>query len=347
MKILAIDTSADDTSAAITQGRIILSNISYSQIALHAKWGGIFPTIAKRAHIKMIEPVIQKALQKAKVTFKNIDAIAITYGPGLAPALQIGIQKAQEIAKINTLPIIPVNHIEGHIYSAFAQNRNKNPKREFTFPFLAIVVSGGHTEFIIVKKHVSYTVVGYSVDDAAGEALDKGARLLVESSYPGGPVIEKLSLHGNNNYHIFPRAMMRDKTNNMSFSGLKTSLKYYLDKKDTIDKLNHINDIAASYQEAVFKSIIKKLNNVISVYSIKCMVGGGGVMANNYLRKLLQDLSKNHTMRCYLTNKKLCGDNAAMIGIAAYYKAKNNIILPANTNIDRVPRANLSKLEYS
>src|SRR3990167_1756114 len=195
MKILAIETSADETAAAVVEERKVLSNVIYSQILIHKKWGGIFPSLAKRAHEEKIDLIIDEALEKFKM--EEISFIAVTQGPGLAVALEVGIRKAKELAVKFNKKIIAVNHLEGHIYSAFVQNSKGNPKHDFKFPYLALIVSGGHTEFVILKNHLEYEIIGQTLDDAAGEALDKGAKLL-GLGYPGGPVIERLSKDANN-----------------------------------------------------------------------------------------------------------------------------------------------------
>lgn len=248
MNILAIDTSCDETSVAITDGRRVLSNVIYSQVLLHKKWGGVVPSIAKRAHEERIDWVVKVALNKyqrgktsavkqkqnqeqtveVKIEMANIDAIAVTQGPGLAVALEVGIKKAKELAQKYNKKLISVNHLEGHIYSAFVQNSAGNPIKDFRFPYLALIVSGGHTEFVIFKNHLEYKIIGSTLDDAAGEALDKAAKLL-GLGYPGGPVLERLAKQaGNIDSHNFPRPMLKSKDLNFSFSGLKTSFYYFL-----------------------------------------------------------------------------------------------------------------------
>lgn len=186
MKILAIDTSADDTSAAVVNGRKVLSHVEYSQIQLHSKWGGIYPSIAKRAHAERIDSVVERAFMRSGLEWKDLDGIGVTYGPGLAIALEVGLNKAKELSKQYKKPLIAVNHMEGHLYSSFVQNSKGNPKHDFKFPYLGLLVSGGHTELVILKDHLTYEVIGETLDDAAGEALDKAARML-GFGYPGGP----------------------------------------------------------------------------------------------------------------------------------------------------------------
>ncbi len=252
MKILSIDTSCDETAAAVTAGRKVLSNALYSQVLIHRKWGGVVPTLAKRAHEERIDLIVDAALKKAKITAKDVDCIAVTIGPGLAIALEVGIRKAKELALKYDKKLIAVNHLDGHIYSCFVQNRNGNPVRNFSFPYLAVIVSGGHTEIAVFKDHLDYQVLGVTIDDAAGEALDKAAKLL-GLGYPGGAVLEKLSKKaGNRDFYKFPRPLYHSHDLQFSFSGLKTSLYYFLrrleDKKEKIP----LAQVASSFQEAGF-----------------------------------------------------------------------------------------------
>ena len=321
MNILAIDTSCDETSVAITDGRKVLSNVIYSQVLLHKKSGGVVPSIAKRAHEERIDFVIETALTKFRRStkilsqlnssliekglvkhlvsknfddrlFKNIDAIAVTQGPGLAVALEVGIKKAKELAEKYQKKIIAVNHLEGHIYSVFVQNSKGNPKRDFKFPYLALIVSGGHTEFVIFKNYLEYEIIGQTLDDAAGEALDKAAKLL-GLGYPGGPVIERLAYEvGNVDSHSFPRPMLKSKDLNFSFSGLKTSFYYFL--KENPNKTSEIKLLASSFQEAVFDTLIKKTEKAIKLTTINQLIVVGGVVANMRLRNLMRALVKKY-----------------------------------------------------
>ncbi|MCR4276743.1 MAG: tRNA (adenosine(37)-N6)-threonylcarbamoyltransferase complex transferase subunit TsaD, partial [Candidatus Roizmanbacteria bacterium] len=327
MKILAIDTSCDETSVAITSGRKVLSNVIYSQILLHKKWGGVVPSIAKRAHEERIDFVVERACHPRgggdPELFKNIDAIAVTQGPGLAVALEVGIKKAKELAKKYQNKLIAVNHLEGHIYSAFVQNSKGNPKHEFKFPYLALIVSGGHTEFVIFRDHLTYEIIGATLDDAAGEALDKAAKLL-GLGYPGGPVLERLAhAAGNVDGHNFPRPMMKSKDLNFSFSGLKTSFYYFLKSQSMKtapvfplrSSTGAVKELASSFQEAVFDTLIKKTERAIKLTTINQLIVVGGVAANLRLRKLMRDLAKKYQGEVlFPAYKYLNGDNAAMIG---------------------------------
>ena len=342
--ILSIDTSCDETSAAVTDGRRIVSNETYSQILQHKKWGGVVPNLAKRAHEERIDGVIESALHKAKTSIEHIEAIAVTYGPGLAIALGVGIDKAQELARKYSKPLIAVNHMEGHIYSCFAQNSKGNPDIPFEFPYLVLLASGSHTELVLFKEHVSYEIVGQTLDDAAGEALDKGARMILdENIYPGGPVIEKLAKTGNSGTFVFPRPMQYSKNLDFSFSGLKTSLLYVIREMTREQRIQNMNNLAASYQEAVVQSLLIKLEMAIQKYHISRIVVGGGVVANESLRNFVRKLAdKYEGSTLFPPNKKLYGDNAAMIGIAAHYKAKKGLIVRNTEEIQREARAMLS-----
>lgn len=379
MKILAIDTSCDETAVAITDGRKVLSNVIYSQVLLHKKWGGVVPSIAKRAHEERIDFVVENALNNFRRStkilsrlnsspdsvgvvrhlvsknfvsrlFDNIGAIAITQGPGLAVALEVGIKKAKELAKKYRKKLIAVNHLEGHIYSAFVQNSQGNPKQDFKFPYLVLIVSGGHTEFIIFKNHLEYQVIGETLDDAAGEALDKAAKLL-GLGYPGGPVIERLAKEINNeDFHHFPRPMLKSNDLNFSFSGLKTSFYYFLKKRETSEvkfeqnkvRTSEVKLLASSFQEAVFDTLIKKTEKAIKQTGINRLIIGGGVIANMRLRKLMRDLVKEYKGEVLFPSYKyLTGDNAAMIGIVAGFKAEKNLFVKDINELDRIPRWSL------
>ncbi len=390
MRILAIDTSCDETAAAVTEGRRVLSNVIYSQILIHKKWGGVVPSLAKRAHEERINFVIEEVLKKLKSQLRNpkselipnyqdlneknkrfrkfensnlefvsnfdirisnlikenIDYIAVTYGPGLAVALEVGINKAKELAKKYKKKLIAVNHMEGHIYSCFVQNMAGNPKIDFQFPYLALLVSGGHTEIVLFKNHVGESracfVLGQTIDDAAGEALDKAAKLL-GLGYPGGPVIERLAREvENKDFYQFPRPMLKRDDLNFSFSGLKTAFYYFLKKNDDYHQKLDIKKLASSFQEAVFDTLIIKTEKAIKETGINNLLVAGGVSANLYLRQKFRQLIKKYKGRVlFPPYKYLTGDNAAMIGVAAYYKAKKGIFVDKIDQLDRIPRLSL------
>lgn len=384
--ILSIDTSCDETACAITEGQKVISNVIYSQVLIHKKWGGVVPSLAKRAHEERIDFVVEETLRKfvrhyqknfksklashndgteyfsfslenqgakknilaqthasenffVRDAFKYIDFIAVTQGPGLAMALEVGMKKAKELALKYDKKIIPVNHLEGHIYSPFVQNSKGNPKREFSFPCLALIISGSHTDIVLMKDHLTYEILGKTIDDAAGEALDKAARML-GFGYPGGAVIERLAQEVNNidEFH-FPRPMLHSKNLLFSFSGLKTSLFYFLKKKPENEKINKIKLIASSFQEAVFDTIIKKTEDAMKQTDIKNLIVGGGVIANKHLRNKLRTLARKHDGSVlFPPYSYLTGDNAAMIGVAAYYKAEKGIFVGSLDAFDRLPR---------
>ncbi len=374
-KILAIDTSCDDSSAAVVDGSTILSNIVASQNQIHRQFGGVFPTLAKQAHKENLMPTINLAIKQAQVDWKEITAIAVTIGPGLAPALEVGINKAKELAATYNKKIIAVNHIEAHALSALAQSRKKNQNKDqktinyhSSLPSLAVVISGGHSEFILIKEIGKYQKIGQTIDDAAGECLDKVGRLL-NLGYPAGPLIEQFAKKGLADKFIFPKAMTSQANFDLSFSGLKTaarSLIATLEKKDQLDK-QVIYDLAASMQAAVFAQISYKLERILlspnlakksyptrnflkhltkentKVTEINEIWLGGGVAANISLRKTIskllrkyQKISGKKIIFRVPYSKKLCGDNAAMIGLVASFKLSRKEFAQAN-KLDRQP----------
>lgn len=323
--ILAIDTSCDETAVAVVDGQRVLSNVVASQAQLHKQYGGVFPTVAKQAHQENIAPAVAEALRRAGKRWQDIRAIGVTQGPGLAPALEIGLRYAQELGRQYDTPVVPVNHIEGHALSVLAQpmahTTQSRQSRSITpqFPALSLVISGGHTEFILVKKIGQYEKLGWTIDDAAGECLDKVGRLL-GLGYPAGPVVEKLAKTGNPAAFPFPLPMTTSKDFNMSFSGLKTHSKKIIAQLEAAGKLNKsiIADFCASLQEGVFAHILYKLEKLLATTEVHELWLGGGVAANLTLRKKLRSVARAHnlTFRTPYT-QKLCGDNAAMIGLAS------------------------------
>lgn len=342
MKILAIETSCDETAAAVVDGRKVLGNAIYSQILIHKKWGGVVPSLAKKAHEEKIDKVINGALKSAKLKMGEIDTIAVTYGPGLAIALEVGINKAKQLAKKYDKKLIAVNHMEGHIFANFAQNSKGNPKRELKFPTLALLVSGGHTELVLWKDELEFEVLGETVDDAAGEALDKAAKLL-SLGYPGGPVIERVARQVNNtDPYKFPRPMIKSDDLNFSFSGLKTAFYYYLMKMSDDEINKNLKELASSFQEAVFDALIIKLEKAMNQTGVDRIVVGGGVISNQTLRNRLRALIKKGKGEVIFPPRKyLCTDNAAMIGVAAAFKAKHEIFIKDLAKLDRIPRLRL------
>lgn len=341
MYILGIETSCDDTCAALLKDNQILSNVISSQVELHQKWGGVVPDIAKRAHQERIMPVIETALKRAKVKIQDIDLIAATHGPGLAIALRVGFHTARELAISYQKKFVPVNHVEGHLMANFLTNRVGKPLRPLIFPALALTVSGGHTKIILIKKVGDYQVIGETLDDAAGEALDKSAKLL-GLGYPGGPVIERLAASGDSKFLKLPTPIADKNILDYSFSGLKTAF-YYQIKDWPKNKINeHLSDLAASFQSAVFETLLRKYSLAIEKYKPSCLLASGGVLANQALRKQLRRLAKNKNLPLYLPFKKeLNTDNAAMIALAGFLKYQRGEPSVDIENLDINPRAEL------
>lgn len=353
--ILAIDTSCDETAVAVTSGQTVLSNVIASQAQLHTQYGGVFPTIAKQAHAENLPATTAEALKRARKTWADIDAIAVTQGPGLAPALEVGLRYAEGLSKRYSKTATPINHIEGHVLSVLAQPRSRNsrstrrsalPTTHPQFPALSVIVSGGHTEFVLVEKIGTYTRLGITVDDAAGECLDKVGRLL-GLGYPAGPVVEQLAKKGNKTAFPFPKPMTAVKTFDMSFSGIKTHSRQLISQLEKSGKLNKqtIADFCASLQEGVFEHILYKLTRLLEKHSVKELWLGGGVAANAELRKKLRVIAKKHTLTFRVPySKKLTGDNAAMIGVAAGYAIERgeNPQQTAAEKFDRKPQWNIA-----
>jgi N6-L-threonylcarbamoyladenine synthase len=284
-KILALETSADDTCASVVEGQRVISNVISSQIDIHSQWGGIVPNLAKRAHQERIGPVVEEALKRARVKIEKVDAIAVSLGPGLGIALAAGINKAKELAIKYKKPMVAVNHVEGHIWSILLQNKEGNPERDIEYPLLCLTASGGHTKIVLIKGWGEYEVVGETLDDAAGEALDKAAKMM-GLGYPGGPVIERLAPEGDEKYMELPQPLNVNRILNFSFSGLKTSFYYQVKKMDPQTVKKHLKDLAASYQKAVFDHLEKKFRLAAQKYEPKMIAATGGVLANDNLRKL-------------------------------------------------------------
>ena len=354
MIILAIETSCDDTCAAVLENDRILSNIVSSQTDLHAKWGGVVPDIAKRAHMENIMPVIAESFKRGfkmramnkvddyiEAGMKKIDVIAVTQGPGLAIALGVGVNTAKELAIKYNKKLIAVNHIEGHMLVNLAKNSAGKPERKIVYPILALTVSGGHTKIVLINDIGKYTVIGETLDDAAGEALDKAAKMM-GLGYPGGPIVERLALRGNSNFMELPRPLADKKILDYSFSGLKTSF-YYKIKDWPKEKIaSNLCDLSASYQRAVFDTLIRKYKLAIEKYQPKTLIASGGVVSNMALRKDLRRLAKTFGLPIFMPfNKILNTDNAAMIGVAGYYKALRNEFVDKIEELDRNPRLTL------
>lgn len=318
MKILSIETSCDETSAAVIEdGEKILSNVVASQINSHKRFGGVVPEIASRHHVEYITFIIEEAMAEAHTSFEDLDAVAVTEGPGLVGALLIGVNAAKAIAYAHDLPLIPVNHIAGHIYA----NQLIEP---LEFPLLALVVSGGHTELVYMKEHGDFEIIGETRDDAAGEAYDKIGRI-INVPYPGGKHIDEMAQLGEDTFH-FPRAMMDEDNYDFSFSGLKSAFINTVhnakQKGETLDR----NDLATSFQHAVVEVLVSKTIRAAKEYEVKQIILAGGVAANTGLRKgLAAAVEKEFSdVRLVIPPLSLCGDNAAMIGAAAFLDAETD-----------------------
>ncbi len=315
--ILAIETSCDETSAAVVRnGREVLSNIISSQIDIHKRFGGVVPEVASRKHLDNISPVIDEALLSAGVALKDLDAVAATCGPGLVGALLIGLTTAKAIAFSSSLPFIGVNHIEGHIAANYIEHNELEP------PFICLVASGGHSHIVNVVGYTSYEVLGRTRDDAAGEAFDKIARAL-GLGYPGGPLLDKLAASGNRGVIDFPRAFLEEGSYDFSFSGLKSAVLNYLNSKRMKNEEVNPADIAASFQEAVTDVLSAKLIKAALDRKSEYAVLAGGVASNSRLRELLKQRGEQAGIKVIYPSPILCTDNAAMIGCAAYYRYIN------------------------
>jgi len=341
--ILAIDTSCDDTSVAVTEGVRVVANVVASQVEIHRKYGGVMPLEAKLAHHELIGPTYKEALKRGQITENEIDAVAVTQGPGLAIALEVGIAFAKDLAKEKGIPLLAVNHMKGHLYSCVAVNRKGECKPDSTadsFPVLALLVSGGHTELVLLNNLESYTVIGKTVDDAAGEALDKFARLL-DLGYPGAAAMEQIAKNGNPNRFRFPLPMTQSKTFDYSFSGLKTAGRHTIENLGELTKKD-VEDLAASFQQAVFTALLYKLKKAVEAYHPKSLWLGGGVSANITLRTLLRSYCKTKGISfTFPYTKRLATDNAAMIGVAAYFSFLNKDFVTDFDVLHREPRLEL------
>lgn len=315
--ILAIESSCDETAAAVVRnGREVLSNVISSQIDLHKLYGGVVPEIASRKHIEKINQVIAGAIEEAGTGWEEIDAIAVTYGPGLVGALLVGVAEAKAIAYARNLPLIGVHHIEGHISANYIENKDLEP------PFLCLVVSGGHTHLVCVKDYGKYEILGRTRDDAAGEAFDKVARA-IGLGYPGGPKIDRLSKEGNADAIVFPKAHITDSPYDFSFSGVKSSVLNYLNGCKMKGENWNQADVAASFQKAVVEVLVENAMRGVEEYGLKKLAIAGGVASNQTLRTAMQEACEKNGIEFYHPSPILCTDNAAMIGAAAYYEYQN------------------------
>lgn len=312
--ILAIESSCDETAASVVKnGRCVLSNIISSQIAIHTLYGGVVPEIASRKHIEKINQVVEAALKEADVTLDDIDAIGVTYGPGLVGALLVGVAEAKAIAYAKKKPLVGVHHIEGHVSANYIEHPDLEP------PFLCEIISGGHTHLVIVKDYGSFEILGRTRDDAAGEAFDKVARA-IGLGYPGGPKIDKLAKEGNQHAIDFPRAHMEDAPYDFSFSGVKSAVLNHLNKCRMTGEPIVEADIAASFQQAVVDVLVDNAIRAAKDYHMDRLAIAGGVASNGALRTAMEAACEKEGIRFYRPSPIFCTDNAAMIGVAAYYE---------------------------
>lgn len=315
--ILAIESSCDETAAAVVKnGRQILSNIISSQIDLHTLYGGVVPEIASRKHIEKINQVIEEALREACVTLEDVDAVGVTYGPGLVGALLVGVAEAKAIAYAAGKPLVGVHHIEGHIAANYIEHPDLEP------PFLCLVVSGGHTHLVRVEDYGRFTIVGRTRDDAAGEAFDKVARA-IGLGYPGGPKIDKVAREGDPNAIVFPRANIEESPYDFSFSGVKSAVLNYINGCKMKGEEYSQADIAASFQKAVTDVLVDKAMHAVEKYGDKKFAIAGGVASNSALRAAMAEACGERGVEFYYPSPIYCTDNAAMIGVAAYYEFVN------------------------
>lgn len=333
--ILAIESSCDETSAAVVKdGREVLSNIIASQIDTHTKYGGVVPEVASRMHIEVVDAVVKSALEEANMSLEQIDAIGVTYGPGLVGALLVGLQYAKGLSLASKKPLVGVNHIEGHICANYIQHKDLKP------PFVSLVVSGGHTFIVHVKDYGKYEVIGQTRDDAAGEAFDKVARA-IGLGYPGGPKIDKISKEGNKNAIEFPKAKFHDDTLDFSFSGLKSAVLNYINTCKMKDIEINVADVAASFQKAVIDVLKENVFLTCERKNVDKIAIAGGVASNSTLREELIKEGKKKGVEILFPARILCTDNAAMIGSAAYYEFMNGNI--ANLDLNAKPNLKLGE----
>lgn len=331
-KILAIETSCDETAAAVVKdGRYILSNVVATQIEIHRRYGGVFPEVASRQHVLSIEPVVQQALREAQIqALTALDAIAVTHGPGLAGSLLVGVNMAKGLAFGSGLPLLPINHLEGHVYSNWLVTGEREHSAEADaaqeqFPALILIVSGGHTELILMRGHGDYTHLGGTIDDAAGEAFDKIARLL-NLGFPGGPAIQKTATNGDPTRFALPRPLTQAPEHrfNFSFSGLKTAVlnltRQLAESGADLTEPKLLADLAASFQEAVTDVLLQKTLDAATAYDVQRVCICGGVSANRRLRERAEAALHERNLPLYIPPLFLCTDNAAMIGAAAHYQ---------------------------
>ena len=333
--ILAIESSCDETASAVVKnGREVLSNVISSQIALHTLYGGVVPEIASRKHIEKINEVIQEALDQAGVKLSEIDAIGVTYGPGLVGALLVGVAEAKAVSYAAGIPLVGVHHIEGHISANYIACKELEP------PFICLVVSGGHTHLVVVRDYGKYEIIGKTRDDAAGEAFDKVARA-IGLGYPGGPKIDRLAKEGNPDAIHFPRAKVEDAPYDFSFSGVKSAVLNYLNGCHMKGEPVVEADVAASFQKAVCDVLVEHAVQAVKDYGIPKLALAGGVASNSALREAMKAACEKEGVSFYYPSPILCTDNAAMIGAAAYYEYINGV--RSGLDLNAVPNLRLGE----
>lgn len=333
--LLAIESSCDETAASVVRnGREVLSNVIYSQIDLHTLYGGVVPEIASRKHIEKINQVIEQALKEAGMTLRQMDGIAVTYGPGLVGPLLVGVSAAKAISFATGISLIGVHHIEGHISANFIENKELEP------PFVCLVVSGGHSHLVIVKDYGEYEIIGRTRDDAAGEAFDKVARA-IGLGYPGGPKIDKLSREGNPDAIHFPRAKVEDNPYDFSFSGLKSAVLNYLNSCEMKGIEVNRADVAASFQKAVIDVLVEHALEAVKEYGFDKFAIAGGVASNQSLRNAFEKECSKRKIQFYHPSPIFCTDNAAMIGVAGYYEFIKGI--RSGLDLNAVPNLKLGE----
>ena len=332
--ILGIETSCDETSAAVIRdGREVLSNVIYSQIDIHKAYGGVVPEIASRNHLEKIGAIVDEAIEKSGIGKEDLDAIGVTYTPGLIGALLVGVTYGKGLAYALGIPLIPVHHLRGHLYGTFLEEEAPS------FPALCMIVSGGHTTLALWKSHEEMEILGQTLDDAAGEAFDKVARAL-GLSYPGGPEIEKLSHEGNEKAFPFPIANTGKDSLDFSFSGLKSNVLNTLNKMKMKGEEVPVADVAASFQKALIDAIGERIRKALELYEVKSLVLAGGVVANRTLTRAVEGIGEEYHLPVYYPKGEFCTDNGAMIGAAAYYLFKMG--KKAGFNLKAVPWTELA-----
>ena len=333
MKLLALESSCDETSAAVIEDGYIVSNIISSQIELHAQYGGVVPELATREHLRNVPIVVREALNKASIKPSDLDCVAATRGPGLPGALMTGLRAGQSMARALKIPFMGIHHHEAHLYSAWI-NENKISLDDFK-PSIGLIVSGGHTLLVLVEEPLRHRVLGGTLDDAAGECFDKTAKLL-GLKYPGGPLMDKLAQRGNPQTYSFPRPMLHDKSYDFSFSGLKTAVRYFLEENPKlIEEDQFLYDICASVQAAIVEVLVGKVIQAAKNLKVSCITMAGGVSANSQLRAALSKACKVRNCQLKVATGPLCADNAGMIGALAWLKFSQGL---SSDSLDEDPK---------